>query len=119
MTLGEVIQRYCDDHGLSHRKLAEKTGFTHGYISMLVRNVNPKTGQPIKPSARTYKRIATAMGITVEELFEQLDEEEIPLVYDNDDDIAFALAGETHKMTRKEKMDVLRYAQFINSQKKE
>ena len=71
MNIGEVISKYCNDHGVSFRQFAEKSGLTSGYISMLVNNRNPKTGKPPIPSVITYKKIADAMGITLNDLLAQ------------------------------------------------
>ena len=71
MTVGEVISKYCDTHGISFRQFAEKSGLTSGYVSMLVNNRNPKTGKPPVPKIKTYQQIADAMGITINELLTQ------------------------------------------------
>ena len=46
MTLSDLVQEYRREHGLSQRQFASICGLSNGYISMLERNVNPKTGQP-------------------------------------------------------------------------
>lgn len=73
MNIGEVISKYCDDHGMSFRQFADKSGLTSGYISMLVNNRNPKTGKPPVPKIKTYQQIADAMGITLNDLLAQTD----------------------------------------------
>ena len=50
MTLSDLVQEYRREHGLSQRQFASICGLSNGYISMLERNVNPKTGQPVTPS---------------------------------------------------------------------
>ena len=71
MNIGEIISKYCDDHGMSFRQFADKSGLTSGYMSMLVNNKNPKTGKPPVPKIKTYQQIADAMGITINELLAQ------------------------------------------------
>ena len=80
MTVGEVISKYCDTHGISFRQFAEKSGLTSGYVSMLVNNRNPKTGKPPVPKIKTYQQIVDAMGITINELLAQT-ESDTPSFY--------------------------------------
>ena len=63
MTVGEMIKKYCDEHGLSYRQFAGLSDLTSGYISMLVNNRNPKTGKPPIPTLTTYQKIADAMHV--------------------------------------------------------
>ena len=58
MTLSDLVQEYRREHGLSQRQFASICGLSNGYISMLERNVNPKTGQPVTPSLPALKKIA-------------------------------------------------------------
>lgn len=74
MTLGEIIKAYRDDHDLSQRQFAEMSGLSNGYISMLEKNVNPKTGQPMAPTLVGIKKIANAMNADFSELLERLDD---------------------------------------------
>lgn len=83
MTLGEIIKNYREEHGLSQRNFAQKTGLTNGYISMLENNRNPKNGQPITPSIPTLMRLAKIMGITLHELLNKCDDMTVTL---SDDD---------------------------------
>lgn len=75
MNIGEIISKYCDDHGMSFRQFADKSGLTSGYISMLVNNKNPKTGKPPVPKIKTYQQIANAMGITLHDLLEETEKD--------------------------------------------
>ena len=74
MTLSEIIQSYCNEHGISFRGLARDSGLTNGYITMLVNNVNPRSNKPIRPTIESYAKLAKGMHMTVGELFELLDE---------------------------------------------
>lgn len=79
MTLGEVIKEYREKRNISQRKFAEMSGLSNGYISMLEKNENKKTGKPMVPNLDTYKQIASAMGMTVHELFEMADDSEVDI----------------------------------------
>lgn len=50
MTIGECIKAYRDEKGLSQRRFAELCGLSNAYISILERNVNPKTGRSPAPT---------------------------------------------------------------------
>ena len=125
MTLSELITQYCNDHGLSVRKFAEKTGLSHAYIHFIIKGRNPKTGRPIQPTIESYNHIADAMGITINELFEKMDDTEItiptvqPKKNSDVDDFLFALSGEIHDFDEEERRDIMRYAQFIKSKRKD
>ena len=59
MTLSDLVQEYRREHGLSQRQFASICGLSNGYISMLERNVNPKTGQPVTPVSYTHLTLPT------------------------------------------------------------
>lgn len=73
MTLGQVIKEYRAAHGLSQDDMAEKTGLSKSYISILERNRNPKTGEPPIASLKTIKLVAQAMGSDFDSVFSMLD----------------------------------------------
>jgi len=72
MTLGDYVKQYRESHGISQRKFAQMTGLTNTYISYLENNKN-NTGKAIVPSIETYNCIASAMGITTDELVSRVD----------------------------------------------
>lgn len=74
MKLSKMIESYCAEHNLSYRKFADKCNVTNGYITMLISEVNPKTGKPIKPQIETLKKIAGGMGMTLNDLLSSVDE---------------------------------------------
>lgn len=71
VTLGEIIRSYCTEHHMSFRQFSEKSGITSGYLSMLVNNRNPKTGQPPVPSLKTYNKVADTMGISISDILQE------------------------------------------------
>lgn len=74
MKLSELIKKYCDDHNMSYRKFADRCGVSNGYITMLINERNPKTGQPIKPQLTSLSKIAAGMGISTNDLLNAVDE---------------------------------------------
>ena len=79
MHIGDIITEYCQAHGLSFRQYALKCGVTNGYISMLINGANPKTGKPLRPTVETYAKLAAGMGISVNDLFEIMDDAPVSL----------------------------------------
>ena len=74
MHLGEVIKKYRNDHDLSMQAFADRCELSKGYIAMLERNVNSKTGEPVIPSVETFMKVANAMTISFVGLMELVDE---------------------------------------------
>lgn len=74
MTLKEIVAKYREIHGISQRQLAINCGLSNGYISMLENGRNPKTGLPVMPSLPVLKKLASGMGMTLQDLFLQVDD---------------------------------------------
>lgn len=85
MNLGEVIKKYRYDHGkMSMQTFADKCGLSKGYIAMLERNINSKTGEPVTPSVETFIKVAAAMNMNLNELTNIVDENQpVALTSDN------------------------------------
>ena len=80
MTLGDVIKSYRTNHSMSMDEFAKRCGLSKGYISMLEKNRNPKTGKPIIPSILTYQSVAKAMSTSVDILMKTVDKEQLVLL---------------------------------------
>lgn len=74
MKFGELIKKYIDDHGLTYKEFADRTGISKGYVSMLIADRNPKTGKPPIPTIKTYNNVAIEMGMTLDELFRTIED---------------------------------------------
>jgi len=77
MTLGDCIREYREEHDMSQRQFADKSGISNAYISMLEKNINPKTGEPPAASYDVYAKVAAMLRISVHELMEKADESEV------------------------------------------
>lgn len=82
MTLGMLIVEYRQSHDMSQRQFAALCGLSNGYISMLEKNENPKTGLPVTPSLAALKKISQCIGISMDELFAKVDDMPVDLVSD-------------------------------------
>jgi len=75
MKLGEIIIEYRSRMNISQREFSRKCDLSNTYISFLENEKNPKTGKPVAPTLEQYKKIAYGMDITVQRLFELLDDD--------------------------------------------
>ena len=82
MKLGELIVQYRHANDLSQREFARRAELSNSLISLIEKGVNPQTGKEISPDLETYQRIAMAMGISVQTLFEKLgDDATVQLIH--------------------------------------
>ena len=75
MTLGEVIKAYRTKYQLSLRQFAAQAGLSYGYIGMLERGRSSRSGASPVPTITAYSGLAKAMGLTVQQLMEMVDED--------------------------------------------
>ena len=73
MTLGDIIKQYRSTNKLSQDIIAERSGLSKAYISILERNRNPKTGEPPIATPKTINAIAKALNSDFDSIFSQLD----------------------------------------------
>ena len=79
MDIGSIIKQYRHANKISMRDFAEKCGVSHSYIAMLEIRKTSKTGEPIVPTIAMLKKIASGLGITVNELIAKCDDMPITL----------------------------------------
>lgn len=75
MTLGQIIRAYREENSMSMDNFAKASGLSKGYISQLENNVNPKTGEPPRPSVETIRKAAKGMFMTFDEVMTNLDDD--------------------------------------------
>ena len=75
MKLSNIVIEYRKRMQISQREFARRCDLSNSYISFIENEHNPRTGKPIVPTLEQYKKIASGMGLTVHQLFEQLDED--------------------------------------------
>lgn len=73
LTLGDIIKKYRNEHGLSMDSFSEKSGISKAYISLLEKNKHPKTGKAIAPSVQCIKQAASGMDMDFNDLFCMID----------------------------------------------
>lgn len=70
MKLGEIIKKYISEHDISVREFARKSSLSNTYISNIV------NGSDKNPSLDVLGKIAKAMGLSSQQLFDCLDGEQ-------------------------------------------
>jgi transcriptional regulator with XRE-family HTH domain len=83
MTLKELIIRYREENGLSQRQFATACGLSNGYISMIEREANPKTGEKITPTLQALQKLATGMNTSLSELLALVDDMPVNISAEN------------------------------------
>ena len=126
MTLSDFVKEYRKEHDLSQRQFAAICGLSNGYISMLERNLNPKTGLPLTPSLLALKKISTAMGMSLGDLLTAVDD--MPMDISEDcanelsaltkeggpmDDMDIALTTLILQLSPEKKAEALHYLQYL------
>ena len=81
MKLGELVKNYRAEKGISQRQFATLCKVSNGYISMLEEGTRPQSGAPVVPTITTLKKIAAAMGISLHELINMVDD--MPVTLEN------------------------------------
>ena len=74
MKLGDLIRSYRESHDMSQRQFALRCDLSNGYISILEKGINPNTQRPVTPTIPQLKKLADGMGMTLSELFENVDD---------------------------------------------
>lgn len=76
MKLSEYVKQYRKEHGMSLRVFAEQCGCSHQYLDRLEKD------QIATPSLGQLKNIASAMGMPVHELLDQVDDVSLQIYSD-------------------------------------
>lgn len=130
MKLSTIVIDYRKRMQISQREFARRCGLSNSYISFIENEYNPRTGKPIVPTLEQYHKIASCMGMTVHQLFEQLDEDspvdmrepvsnDAPLHYDPDIRI---VSGMMENMSPEQKHQIVAIVRAVvntSSEKKE
>jgi transcriptional regulator with XRE-family HTH domain len=77
MTLQEYILNFRKEHNLSQRQFSSIANLSNSYLAIIENNYNPKTGRAPIISLLTIKKLAAAMGLSLQELTDIIDNQEI------------------------------------------
>lgn len=87
MHLGQIIKDFRTKNKMNMADFAEKANISKAYVSVLERNKDPRNGKPIIPSLPTIQNVASAIGMSFEEVFNQLGDEQLVSLVDTSDTI--------------------------------
>lgn len=79
MKLSEITKQYRLEHGISQRQMGAQCKLSTGYISLIEKEFNPQTGKKMVPSLTVMNKLATGMGITLDELLAMCDDMDVNL----------------------------------------
>ena len=77
MKLGEMIRAFRGNNDMTMQEFADRSGLSKGYISMLEKNKHPQSKRELVPSFETYKKVASAMGMSLDDFLAALDGDEV------------------------------------------
>lgn len=102
MKLSAIIADYRESMQISQREFARRCDLSNSYISFLEKETNPKTGRSMVPTLIQYKKIATGMNMTVQQLFEMLDDD-APVDLNSPGDVLHSSGSSFLELSDKEK----------------
>lgn len=76
MKLSEIVKKYREEHGLSLRAFAERVGVSHNAIAN-IENERNSHGNPFVPTMETLIGIASAMGISLNDLLHMIGDQDV------------------------------------------
>lgn len=79
MKLSQLIKNYRNENGVTLDELAQRSGLSKPYISMLEKGKNPKSGKPIIPSYDTLRKVANAMDMPTADFVKLIEPETMSL----------------------------------------
>ncbi len=79
MELGEIIKNYRLEHDLSLRDFSKRCDLSYTYISMLEKGSDYRNNKPLSPTLDAVNKIASGLGISLEDLLKLMDNQQIIL----------------------------------------
>lgn len=76
MHLGELIKKYRIDNKITMEEMGKLLNVSKAYISMLEKNKNSRSGNPIIPSTAIFKAVAKLYNISLDSLLNQLEDKQ-------------------------------------------
>ena len=107
MHLGEIIKEFRAANKLSMAKFAEMANVSKAYISVLERNKRPDTEKPVIPSIPVIKNVAEAMGMSFDDLFNMLEDNQVVSVVD--DSVINKISNIVYKLSNDRQRKVYNY----------
>ena len=102
-TLGMIIKNFRESKNpkMSMDRFAELSNLSKSYISMLEHNKDPR-GNPITPTIETINKVATAMNVPFDTIFNQLDSESLVKVNSTSEPPVYSMVTPTIEIQDKD-----------------
>lgn len=126
MTLSELVINYRAEHGLSQRQFANICSLSNGFISMLEKNMNPKTGQPLVPNILNLQKLAAGMNLSLGQLFDMVEDMPVDLgeidnkiksATDPDDGLTSEIIRLFASLPSDRKREAINYLRYLSGKK--
>ena len=109
MLLGDIIKQYRKANHLSQRDFAKKCNLSHTYISALEKKIDTRSGKKIAPTVDAVKSISVALGMSLYDLLQILDDTQTFTVNTNRNEIDLSNLSNDDIEYLKKQADYLRY----------
>ena len=116
MTLANVIKQYRKEHDISQRQMATMCNVSTGYISLIEKEINPQTGKQMIPSLSVLNKLASGMGMTIDELLSICDDMQVNIKSVNEfDGTDLQIAKILMSLSTETKQEALKYLRYLAS----
>lgn len=104
MTLAEVVKQYRAEHDMSQRTFAKLAKMSNTSLK------NIEDGVTVAPRVDSLKNIASAMGLSLTDLFNRIDESfifslKVPTEEEKEDELLLSLFGDLNEAGRAKLLD--------------
>ena len=119
MKLSEIIKNYRKEYNIPLDMLAEKSGLSKGYLSMLENDRNPRTGKPITPSLDALRKLAKGMRTDLDNLISIMDDQNVDIrIPKRKSDLEMKVSDDMMPLSKEESMIIYGFRKLNDDGKK-
>ena len=120
MKLSEIVKNYRKEYNIPMDMLAEESGLSKGYISMIESDRNPRTGKPITPSLDALRKLAKGMKTDLDTLISIMDDTNVDIpVPRRKTDLEIAFSDSITPLSAEESMIIFEFRRLnVDGKKK-
>ena len=111
MKLGDKIKQFRLEKKLTMQQLADLSGKSKGYISMLEKGINPQTQKPIEPSLEAIQSIAKSLSVDLEDLIS--DTEDVTRLPKLNNSIVEKITDTVQKLNKNNQSKIYQYTKNL------
>ena len=117
MTLGECVKNYRTTHKLTQQAFARLCDVSTSYIGFIELGSHPRTKKPFVPSSDILYKLASTMGMTLEELVQKVDDIPSETTPSSSVMLKKQFLEITQELTEDELSELCAYGEFILKQR--